>query len=189
MRCPISVLLLVVLLPCGAVAHNLVIGKTLPKVAVAEQGELLLQKEKFSYKFWDSSQLPGKIHLVQHIAAQASASEMNAAMIEALKKANLPAKYYQTTTIINEDDALFGSGSSFADNWVENHKTVYPGSQFILDAHGNVLQAWHLQPKSSAIIVVDSRGRVRYVKEGALSMVEIQQVADLLRHLLPGGAE
>ncbi|WP_413731304.1 YtfJ family protein [Sodalis sp. RH20] len=188
MRCPLIVLLLAWPLSCGALAHSLVIGKTLPKVAVAEQGELLLQKEKFSYKFWDSSQLAGKIRLVQHIAAQSSASEMNAAMIEALKKTNLPAKYYQTTTIINENDAVFGSGPSFARNWVENHKTIYPGSQFILDAHGNVLQAWHLQPKSSAVMVLDAQGRVRYAKEGALSFAEIQQVTTLLHRLLPGGA-
>ncbi|NDL61426.1 YtfJ family protein [Acerihabitans arboris] len=188
MRCPLTLLLVVLLLPFGAPAHNLETGKPLPKVAIAEQGELLLKNEKFSYKFWDSSQLPGKIHLVLHIAAQASASEMNAAMIEALKKINLPAKYYQTTTIINENDALFGSGPSFARNWVENHKRIYPGSQFILDAHSSVLQAWHLQPKGSAIIVLDAKGRVRYVREGALSLEEIQQVSDLLHRLLPGGA-
>ncbi|HEY0208750.1 YtfJ family protein [Acerihabitans sp.] len=188
MRCRLILLILILPLSLGAFAHNLVIGRPLPKVAIAEQGELLLKNDKFSYKFWDSSQLLGKIHLVQHIAAQSSASEMNAAMIEALKKASLPAKYYQTTTIINENDAVFGGGPSFARNWVENHKTIYPGSQFILDAHGNVLQAWHLRPKSSAIMVVDAQGRVRYAKEGSLSLAEIQQVTTLLHRLLPGGA-
>ncbi|WP_413735435.1 YtfJ family protein [Sodalis sp. RH21] len=187
MRCPLPLVLLALILPLHLSAHTLTIGKPLPKVAIAEQGELLYQQDRFSYQFWDSSQLKGKIHLIQHIAARSSASEMNAAMIESIKSANLPGKYYQTTTIVNENDALFGSGS-FAHNWVENNKKMAVQSQFILDTHGNVRQAWHLLPKGSAIIVLDARGRVRYVKEGALSLKEIQEVTDLLRRLVPGGA-
>lgn len=188
MRCPLMLLLLALVIPWSASAHNLVIGRAPIKVAVSEQGELMLQNDKFSYKFWNSSALSGKIFLVQHIAALASASEMNAGLVETLKQANLPPRLFQTMTIINEDDALFGSGPSFADSWVKNHKTLNPGSQFILDAHGSVLRTWHLQPKSSAIIVLDAQGKVRYIKEGALSLAEIQQVAALVHRLLPGGA-
>lgn len=183
----LCLLIFIWLLPFGLQAHNLRIGEPLPKVGVSEQGELLYQNNQFSFKFWNSPQLKGKIRLVQHIAGRASASEMNAAMIESIKKANLPEKYYQTTMIVNGDDTLLGSGS-YARSWLENNKKQSPGSQFVLDMHGNVRQAWGLQAKSSAVVVLDARGRVRYVKEGALTLREVQQVTDLLHRLLPGGA-
>jgi len=174
-------------LPSILQAHNLPIGAPLPKVGVADKGELLYQNNEFSYKFWNSAQLKGKIYLIQHMAASASASEMNAAMVETAKKANLPQKYYQMTTIVNADDALFGS-SVYSRNWLENNKKMSPVSQFILDTHGDVRQAWGLQAKTSAIVVLDARGRVRYVKEGALTLKEVQRVINLLHRLIPGGA-
>ncbi len=187
MRCRPLILIFALLSPFGLQAHNLHIGAPLPKVGVAQQGELLYQNNQFSYKFWNSAQLKGKIHLIQHMAARTSASEMNAAMIEAVKKANLPQKYYQTTFIVNGDDALFGSGV-YSRNWLENNKKMSPSAQFVLDDHGDVRQAWGLRAKSSAIVVLDARGQVRYVKEGALTLKEVQQVIDILHRLIPHGA-
>ncbi len=187
MHCRHWLLIFALFLPFGLQAHNLHLGALLPKVGVAEQGELLYQNNEFSYKFWNSAQLKGKVHLVQHMAARTSASELNAAMIESVKGANLPEKYYQTTTIVNGDDALFGS-VAYSRNWLENNKKMSPASQFILDSHGDVRRAWGLQAKSSAIVVLDTRGRIRYIKEGALTLQDIQQVIDLLHRLLPRGA-
>ncbi|XBS70432.1 YtfJ family protein [Acerihabitans sp. KWT182] len=186
---PSRLLLLIVVLftPFGLQAHNLHIGATPPKVGVADKGELLYQNNEFSYKSWNSAQLKGKIHLLQHMAARTSAGEMNAAMIEAVKKANLPQKYYQTTTVVNADDALFSSGAYFR-NWLENNKKMTPAAQFVLDTHGDMRQIWGLKAKSSAIVVLDARERVRYVKEGALTLQDVQQVIDLLHRLLPRGA-
>lgn len=187
MRCRPWLLIFALFLPFGLQAHNLAIGAALPKVGITQRGELLYQNNEFSYRSWQSAQLKGKIHLIQHMAARTSASEMNAGMIEAVKKANLPQKYYQTTTIVNDDDALFGS-TAYSRGWLENNKKMSPAAQFILDTHGGVRQAWGLQAKTSAIVVVDARGRVRYVREGALTLQQVQQVIDLLHRLIPGGA-
>ncbi|TKI08569.1 YtfJ family protein [Martelella alba] len=180
-------IILLWLISFGLEAQNLRIGAPLPKVGIAYQGELLYQDNEFSYKFWNSAQLTGKIHLIQHIAARTSASEMNAAMIESIRKANLPLKYYQTTTIMNGDDTLLGDGT-YAGNWLKNNKKQSPQWQFILDGHGNARRAWGLKAKSSAIVVTDDRGRVRYVKEGPLTLQDVQQVTGLVRRLLPRGA-
>ncbi|STS87851.1 protein ytfJ [Klebsiella variicola] len=51
------------LLPLLATAHNFVDGQRVAPVGVADRGELILDKDKFSYKNWNSSQLVGKCEL------------------------------------------------------------------------------------------------------------------------------
>lgn len=51
---------------------------------------LLSQEGKFSYQEWKSQQLPGKVRTVQHIAGRSSAKELNAPLIEAIKKRIFP---------------------------------------------------------------------------------------------------
>ncbi len=69
----------------------------------------MLDKDQFSYKTWNSAQLVGKVRVLQHIAGRTS-KEKNATPIEAIKSAKLPHDCYQTTTIVNTDDAIPGSG-------------------------------------------------------------------------------
>lgn len=182
---PHFLLIFALLLPFGLQAHNLRIGATLPKVSVADQGELFYQNNEFSYNFWNSAQLSGKIHLIQLIAARNSASQMNAALMASLKHANLPPHYYQTTTIIEGDSYLFSS-DFHVHHWLENNKKMSPHAQFVLDKAGHARKTWQLRAKSSAIVIVDAHGQVRYIKEGALTLAEIHQVTDLLHHLLAG---
>ena len=171
------------LLPMMASAHNIQTGERVPPVGVADRGELILDNKDFSYKKWNSAQLPGKVRVVQHIAGRTSAKEKNATLVEAIKSANLPHDKYQTTTIVNTDDAIPGT-SMFVRSSIESNKKLYPWSQFIVDSDGLVRQSWQLEKKGSAIIVLDKTGRVQWVKDGALSPQEVQQVTALLRKLL-----
>jgi hypothetical protein len=123
------------------------------------------------------------VRVVQHIAGRTSAKEKNATLIEAIKSAKLPHDRYQTTTIVNTDDAIPGSGM-FVRSSIESNKQIYPWSQFIVDSNGVVRKAWQLNEKSSAIVVLDKDGRVQWAKDGALSQEEVQQVVDLLHKLL-----
>ena len=153
------------LLPLLATAHNFVDGQRVAPVGVADRGELILDKDKFSYKNWNSAQLAGKVRVVQHIAA------------------GFPHDRYQTTTIVNTDDAIPGTGM-FVRNSIESNKKLFPWSQFIVDSNGLVRKAWQLDEKSSAIVVLDKNGRVQWAKDGALTQQEVQQVIDLLHKLL-----
>ena len=164
-------------------AHNLTLNQNLPPVAVADKGELEYQNNQFRYQNWNSAQLQGKVRVVQHIAGRTSAKELNDPLISALKAAILPRQHYQTTTIVNTDDAIIGTGP-FVRSSIEDSKKAFPWSQFIVDSRGNVRQTWQLQPKNSAIVVLDKQGRVRFVKEGALSQQEIQHVMSLVQQLL-----
>lgn len=183
---PHFLLIFALLLPLGLQAHTLRIGELLPSVSVADQGEVLYQNNEFSYNSWNSARLGGKIHLLQLIAARTSASQMNAALMTSIKHANLPQHYYQTTTIIEGDNYLFSS-DVHVHNWLENTKKMSPLDQLVFDKPGNVRKTWQLRARNSAIVVVDVHGRVRYIKEGALTLAEIHQVADLLRCLLADG--
>jgi len=171
------------LLPLFASAHNFVDGQRIAPVGIADRGELILDNDKFSYKNWNSSQLAGKVRVLQHIAGRTAAKEKNATLIEAIKAAKLPHDRYQTTTIVNTDDAIPGSGV-FVRSSIESNKQLYPWSQFIVDGNGLARKAWQLQEESSAIVVLDKDGRVQWAKDGALTQDEVQQVVALLHKLL-----
>ena len=171
------------LLPLMACAHNFEKGQRVPPVGIADRGELILDNDKFSYKPWNSAQLTGKVRVVQHIAGRTSAKEKNAPLVEAIKAAQFPHDRYQTTTIVNTDDAIPGSGM-FVRSSLESNKKLYPWSQFIVDSDGIARKTWQLDEESSAIIVLDKDGRVQWAKDGALTQEEVQQVVALLHTLL-----
>ncbi len=177
------VLLCGLLLPLAADAHNFSHARRVAPVGISVKGELNYQHGSFSYRSWNSAQLIGKVRVLQHIAGRSSAKEKNAALIEAIKQAQLPHESYQTTTIINTDDAIPGSGI-FVRNSIETSKKQYPWSQFIVDENGVAKRAWQLEKGGSAIVVLDKEGRVRFAKDGALSQQEVQQAIALLRQLL-----
>ena len=183
MRIILAAVALSLLIPASVMAHDLRQDMRVPAVGVNDKGELLLQQDKFSYKNWNSAQLSGKVRVVQHIAGRSSAKEMNAALIEAIKAAKLPHDRYQTTTIVNTDDAIPGTGM-FVRSSIESNKQQYPWSQFIVDDKGNVQRAWQLQQGGSAIVVLDKRGTVKFVKDGPLTQEEVQQVVTLVTSLL-----
>lgn len=141
------------LLPIMACAHKLEVNQQVPPVGIADRGELTLNKDEFSYKNWNSAQLAGKVRVLLHIAGRTSAKEKNATLIEAIKSAKLPHDRYQTTTIVNTDDAIPGSGM-FVRSSIESNKKLYPWSQFIVDSNGVARNAWQLKeegPPSSCL--------------------------------------
>ncbi|CNJ09828.1 YtfJ family protein [Yersinia aldovae] len=171
--------------PLLVCAHSIENNQRVPPVGVSDKGELNYDKatDQFSYKNWNSSLLPGKVRVIQHIAGRTLAKELNAPLIEAIKHANLPHERYQTTTIVNTDDAIIGT-AVFVRNSIESSKREFPWSQFVVDSDGNVKKAWGLAEKGSAIVVLDPQGKVKFVKEGALTATEVQQVIDQLHQLV-----
>ncbi|PSJ42395.1 YtfJ family protein [Zobellella endophytica] len=175
--------ILLVCLPFLASAHKLQFNQPLPPVSVSDRGELILDGERLGERIWGVNELPGKVRVIQHIAGRGGAKELNAPLIEAIKAAGLPRDRYQTVTIINVDDAVFGT-APFVRGSAEGSKQEFPWSSIVLDEQGRVAQQWQLQPKNSAIIVLDREGLVRFAKEGALSPQEVEQVLIQVRQAL-----
>jgi len=166
-----------------ASAHNFTLGQRLAPVGVDDRGELNDVNDTFSYSKWNSARLPGKVRIVQHMAGRSSAKALNEPLIEAIRAANLPHDRYQTTTIVNIDDAIIGT-SLFVRKSIESGKREFPWSQIIVDSHGGVKKAWALQPESSAVVVLDKNGVIKFAKDGQLSPQEVQQVITLVDQLV-----
>ncbi len=166
-----------------AMAHNIQLGQTVPAATVSEYGEVVLNGDDTAYQNWQSQNMIGKVRIIQAIAGRSSAKEMNAPLMEAITAADFPKDSYQTTTIINQDDAIWGTGS-FVKSSAQDSKKEFAWSSIVLDENGNVAKRWQLQPESSAIIVQDKHGKVLFVKEGALNQSEISQVISLVKQNL-----
>ncbi|MDR5611816.1 MAG: YtfJ family protein [Arsenophonus sp.] len=155
--------------PFSALTATLQINKPVPAVTVIDRGELLLnEKGKLIYQDWRSKELVGKTRTILHIAGRLSAKELNEPLIEAIKQKKFDQKKYQTTTIINTDDTILGTGFFVRSN-IEDSKREFPFSQIIVDNKGVVKKTWQLKPKSSTIIVLNKKGNVLFAKDGALT--------------------
>jgi len=162
---------------------SVVTGAALPAVSIQSSGELVLSGDSIGYSPWRSQQLTGKVYVIQHIAGRSSAKALNAPLIERIKAANLPQAHYQTVTIVNTDDAIWGTGG-IVKGKLESSKEEFPWSMMVLDKDGVARSAWDLDEGSSAIIVVDGDNRVRWMKDGVLNEQEQQSVMDLVQELL-----
>lgn len=166
-----------------AAAHNIQLNASLAPVTVADEGELTVNGKEVTYHAWQSAALSGKVRILQHIAGRGKVKEKNEALIETIKAQGFDATKYQTTTIVNADDAIIGTGA-FVKSSVERGKKENMHSQVILDQQSAVKNAWDLKEKESLIVVLDSHGKVKFVKEGKLSPEEIQQVISLTKSLI-----
>jgi uncharacterized protein len=158
-------------------------GNTIPQVDVNAKGEISLQNGKVTYGSWSSSSLTGKIRMVQHIAGRSSAKGINEELVEALKKADLPKDSYQTTTIVNIKDAIFGT-SPIVCMTVEMGKKEFPWTSVVIDAKGTVQKAWGLEKESSAVTVLDQNGNVLFFRDGKLLEGEVKEVVNLIEESL-----
>lgn len=166
-----------------AFAHNIQLNASLPNVSVVKDGEMVVKGSDIQYRGWNSSSLAGKVRVVFHIAGRTSAKEKNDALMNALRKAGFDRSKYQTTTIINADDAIVGTGL-FVKNSAEKGKLDNAHSQVVLDQSSSVKNAWKLREKESFVAVLDKNGKVQFVSEGKLSPAQIQQVLGLVGQLI-----
>ena len=172
-------LFLLIPLTAPAWASTIQVGQPLPDLAIAELGELLLEEDEFRYQPWRASRQPDeKVHVLQYMAGRMSARNQNRAFTDRLEKA-LPYRGYHVTTVINLDDALWGT-SSFVLGEVKASKRKYPASTIVMDENGVGLETWRLQPKNSNIVVTDASGTVLYFKQGPMSDEEIEATLKLI---------
>lgn len=168
--------------PLSAAAHNFVTGQRVPPVGIADKGELIAVGEEMEYQPWNSARLGGKVRVLMHIAGRLSAKDQNSPLTEALSAASLPPERYQTTLIVDTDDAIPGSAMFVAAS-LKSSKRQSPESQIIIDSQGAARQAWQLKPGGSTVVVLDHEGAVRFAKQGALTRGEVVQVLRLIKTL------
>lgn len=176
--------LIIMLLAPGVQAHNFVTGKTVTPVYIQEGGELLLNSDdEIHYQKWNSTQLAGKVRIIQYIAGRKSAKKKNSLLIKVVEAANFPQDRFQPTTIVNTDDAIFGTGY-FVVGKIEKNKRRYPWAQFVIDGNGQGRVAWRLPEQSSTILVLNKAGQIQWAKDGSLTPEEVDHVIALAQKLI-----
>ena len=159
-------------------ADGIDLGEPLPMLNIEDRGELMLENDEFRFAPWSLPGGLGKIHVLQYMAGTRGASKLNEPFTDRLKE--IPHGNYRVTTVINLDDAMWGT-SGFVISEIKKNKRRYPDSHMVLDADGVGRDVWNLQAKSSAIVIMDAGGSVHYLKDGAMNEQEIEQALDYIR--------
>lgn len=170
----------IALLSSPAFAAEVTVGEPLAPLSISDPGELLYDGEDFSYTDWE---LPtagiGKPHIIQYMAATQGARDQTQAFTDALE-ANLESGTFHVTTVLNLDQALWGT-SGFVKRKVRSNKEKYPQSTIVLDEDGLGQALWALAPKDAAVIIMDAGGTVLFFQEGVMDDDEIATTIELLK--------
>lgn len=182
--------------PATIYAANLTVGEPVPQASIEKDGMLvpeydvvegkMVYKEgtAIGYHPWSTDELKGKIRTVYHLASRLGMDNINKDYIDGIIAAKLdeklPDSLYKTTTVLNLNDALWGT-SSLAHSRMESSQKEFAYAEYVMDANGDLAAAWGLEPKNSAIIVVDADGKVLWFKEGKLTPEDIDEAVTLIK--------
>lgn len=180
----IGAVLTTIVLSAGiAVAESIEVGAQFPPLTIESRGELVLEQDEVSYKAWSSDAMTGKVVYFQYMAARPSADKMNKHVNNALETADIKNDNFISTVIVNVDDVSFGA-TSFAVREMKKNKKRYPHTHLIADDSSKGRQLLKLEPKSSAVGVLDKTGKVLFFKDGKLTDNETSQVIELIKSSL-----
>jgi YtfJ family uncharacterized protein len=98
-------------------------------------------------------------------------------------EANFPTGTFHVTTVLNLDQALWGT-SGFVKSKVRSNKKQYPQSTIVLDEDGIGQATWSLAPKDAAVVIMDTGGTVLYFQEGVMDDADIAETLKLLQQQL-----
>ena len=161
-------------------ARALQTGEPLPTLSVAKLGEVVVEGEETRYQPWQSAALPDRIHIVQYLAARMSARKMSKPFTDRLEKSGIPLARYHISTVVNLDDALFGTRGMVMSELAKN-KRKYALSTIVADESGRGRELWGLDESSSAVIILDTAGRVLYFHQGEMLEDDIQRAIEVVR--------
>ena len=173
-------LLLAVLLIAAPAAQALQAGEPLPPLEVAKLGEVLIEDSETRFRPWQSSALTDRLHIVQYMAARMSARKLSKPFTDRLEKSGIPYARYHISTVVNLDDALFGTRGMVLSELAKN-KRKYTLSTIVADETGRGRELWGLEESSSAVIILDTSGRVLYFHQGAMQEADIERALAVVR--------
>lgn len=164
-------------------AEAIELGGSLPPLTVKSPGEIHLSGEEVSYKPWSSAQIERKPHVVQYIAGTMKASKINEPFQDALNDSALDRNHFEVVSVVDLKQSMWGTRGIVNKELVKNKKK-YMDSSIVADERGQGLEAWGLKKKGHAVIILDSNGEIKYIKDGKLSDDEIGSVLALLESLI-----
>ncbi|AKH70019.1 putative transcriptional regulator [Spongiibacter sp. IMCC21906] len=156
------------------------LGGTLPAYQVESKGELILEGEDIRYQPWSSSAITNDSPtLIFYMAARLSSEKIIAPLRDQLDAKNYADGSFQSISIVNMDEALWGTGGLVLGKLADN-KRDHPRATIIADDVGSALSLWSLKKKSVAVILLNSDGVIEYLNQGSLSENEVAEIIQLL---------
>jgi YtfJ family uncharacterized protein len=141
-------------------------GHPLPGSRIDTLGELVLAKDEFDYRTWEASQTVHKPHVLQYFPGTLQDSKIYEPFTDSLQ-AQYTLGTYHVTTIINLDEALWGT-RGFVVSEVKRSKRKFPDSTIVLDDSGLLAREWRLGERGAGLVILDISGQVRYVHLGEM---------------------
>lgn len=154
------------------------VKQPLPPLKIAERGEMQLEADDISYVAWSSASKVEKVHVLQYFGGSLSASKIYEPFTDALQETYKLGSYH-VTTIINLDDALWGT-TGFVVSEVSKSKRKFPNSTMVLDENGDGKRLWELGKLGAGLFILDPEGVVQYVAREALSEQDMQAAISLV---------
>src|SRR5690606_14877972 len=145
-------------------------GAAIPALSIKDKGELFLKEGDFSYNPWSSTSINGKVSVIQYLGATMKANKINQHFQDAYDAAaiNFPLDQHQIITILNLDDAMWGT-SGFVTSELKKNKKKYPTSRLVVDKNGVGQKKWLLKKNSYAVALTNKEGNVLFFKDGRLT--------------------
>jgi YtfJ family uncharacterized protein len=167
-----------------AQAEKPVLNSTLPPLAIDDRGQLILDGDSISYAPWASDINPGKVHVLQYVAATRSASKAYSPFTDKLAEAFSPEEFH-VTTIINLDDAMWGT-TGLVVSEVEDSKRKYPKSTLVLDENGAGIKGWDLTKKGFALAILDKQGSIVYFTQEPMADGDLENMVNMVKSQIDG---
>ena len=151
-------------------------GGNLPTLDVPSRGELVMLGDKVSFSPWSSTSIStGSPALIFHMPARMSSDAAIAPLRARLEAGEYPTESFQSISVVNLDDALWGTSGLVAGELAKN-KRAHPQAVLVADDAGRGLKAWQLKSRTIAVILLNAEGEITYLKEGELSQDDIDTI-------------
>lgn len=155
------------LIAAASSAQQPSLNEPLPALTIDDKGELLLVGGEFSYGSWTAHGNRGEVQVLQYIPGTLGGKKLFKPFTDMLE-VEFPSGSLDVTTIINMDDALWGT-SGMINGQIQTNKEKFPESTFVLDKSGVGNKSWALGKKGAVLAVIDKSGSVVYLAREAIS--------------------
>lgn len=143
--------------------------------------QLNINGRRVAYSNADFEDLKGKVVAFYYIAAQQGTDKLQASLVDAIDAEQFSTDDFVNVTVLNVDDAMFGT-AGLAKTTFEGRSKAHGTDDriFWLDSKSVIRDAWDLDSKSAAHIILDQDNNVLAAYEGKVGDDEIAEALEII---------
>lgn len=155
-------------------------GDTLPSINFDNPGRMVITKgNDYQFVNWSSSKLAGKKWVIQYLSPRPNVGAENTHLNNALAKHEKAHEFCNTVSIINLDEALWGT-QSIAKSRMAGGLKLNKKCIIVADDESKGLKKWSLKKKSNSTFVIDENAHVIFFHHGKLSDKHVEKIIGLI---------